>query len=49
MSIRDRKSGNVKDLSVDDLIKEIKDETRDKPFMRLNMNRNLSKRPQIMV
>ncbi|TLX68613.1 MAG: threonine--tRNA ligase [Thaumarchaeota archaeon] len=49
MSIRDRKSGNVRDLSVDDLIKEIKDETRDKPFMRLNMNRNLSKRPQIMV
>ncbi|TLX81547.1 MAG: threonine--tRNA ligase [Thaumarchaeota archaeon] len=49
MSIRDRKSGNVRDLSVDDLIKEIKDKTRDKPFMRLNMNRNLSKRPQIMV
>jgi len=49
MSIRDRKSGNVRDLLVDDLIKEIKDETRDKPFMRLNMNRNLSKRPQIMV
>jgi threonyl-tRNA synthetase len=49
MSIRDRKSGNVRDLSVDDLIKEIKDETQDKPFMRLNMNRNLSKRPQIMV
>ncbi len=49
MSIRNRKSGNVMDLSVDDLVKEIKDETRDKPFMRLNMNRNLSKRPQIMV
>ena len=48
-SIRDRKSGNVNELSIDDLIKEIKDQTKDKPFMKLNMNRNLSKRPQIMV
>jgi len=48
-SIRDRKSGNVKELSIDDLIKEIKDQTKGKPFMKLNMNRELSKRPQIMV
>jgi threonyl-tRNA synthetase len=48
-SIRDRKSGNVKELSIDDLIKEIKEQTRNKPFMKLNMNRELSKRPQIMV
>ncbi len=48
-SIRDRKSGNVKELSIDDLIKEIKESTKGKPLMKLNMNRNLSKRPQIMV
>ena len=48
-SIRDRKSGNVKELSIDDLIKEIKDQTKNKPFMKLNMNKHLSRRPQIMV
>lgn len=48
-SIRDRKSGNVKELSIDDLIKEIKEQTKGKPLMKLNINRNLSKRPQIMV
>ncbi len=49
MSIRDRKSGNVHILPIDELIKSIKEETQGKPFMRLNMNRNVSKRPQIMV
>jgi threonyl-tRNA synthetase len=48
-SIRDRKSGNVKELSIDELINEIKEQTRGKPLMKLNMNRELSKRPQIMV
>jgi len=49
LSVRDRKTGNVKNLTVDELVKEIKEETRDRPFMRLNMSRGLSKRPQIMV
>lgn len=49
MSIRDRKAGNVREISVDELIKELKEQTHDKPFMKLNMNRHLSKRPQIMV
>ena len=49
MSIRDRKSGNVQTFTIDELIKSIKEETQGKPFMRLNMNRNISKRPQIMV
>jgi len=49
MSIRDRKTGNVKDLSVEELVKEIKEQTHDKPFMKLNMHKHLSKRPQIMV
>ena len=48
-SIRDRKSGNVKELTIDNLINEIKEQTKGKPFMKLNMNRELSKRPQIMV
>ena len=49
ISIRDRKSGSVKELSIDDLIKEIKGQTNGKPFMKLNMDKHLSKRPQIMV
>ncbi|HKU32483.1 MAG TPA: threonine--tRNA ligase [Candidatus Nitrosotalea sp.] len=49
LSIRDRKSGNVKELTVDELINEIKEETKDKPFLKMNMNRYVSKRPQIMV
>ena len=49
LSIRDRKSGTVRNLSIDELIKEIKEETKGMPFLRLNMSRALSKRPQIMV
>jgi threonyl-tRNA synthetase len=49
ISIRDRNSGDVKVISIEELIKAIKKETQGKPFMRLNMNKNLSKRPQIMV
>jgi len=49
IGIRDRKSVDAKTLSIDELIKSIKEETQGKPFMRLNMNKHLSKRPQIMV
>jgi threonyl-tRNA synthetase len=49
IGIRDRKSADAKVLSVDELIKSIKEETVGKPVMRLNMNKHLSKRPQIMV
>ncbi len=49
LSIRDRKTSNVKELTVDELINEIKEETKDKPFLKMNMNRYVSKRPQIMV
>jgi threonyl-tRNA synthetase len=49
LSIRDRNSGDLNIMSLEELIKAIKKETQGKPFMRLNMNRNLSKRPQIMV
>lgn len=49
IGIRDRKSSDAKILSIDELVKAIKEETLGKPFMRLNMNKHLSKRPQIMV
>ena len=49
LSIRDRKTGSVRNLTIDELVKEIKEETKDKPFVRLNANRSLSTRPQIMV
>jgi threonyl-tRNA synthetase len=49
IGIRDRKSADAKILSIDELIKSIKEETLGKPVMRLNMNKHLSKRPQIMV
>ncbi len=49
LSIRDRRTGTVKNISIDELVKEIKEETGDKPFLRLNMSRAISKRPQIMV
>lgn len=49
LSIRDRKSKDPQNLSVEDFISNIKEETKDKPFMRINMGRSLAKRPQIMV
>jgi len=49
IGIRDRKSADTAILSIDELVKVIKEETLGKPFMRLNMNKHLSKRPQIMV
>jgi len=49
LSIRDRKTGNVKELSFDDFILEIKNQTNGKPFSSLNQPRSLSKRPQLMV
>ena len=49
LSIRDRQTGNVKELSFNDFIKEFQEQTKDKPFSGLNMPRNLSQRPQLMV
>lgn len=49
LSVRDRASGRVRDMSVEELIKEIADAVRDKPYMPLNMPKYLSMRPQIMV
>ncbi len=49
LSIRDRKSKDPHNLSVEDFIASIKEETKGKPFMRINMGRSVAKRPQIMV
>lgn len=49
LSVRDRSAGIVKELNINELVKEIKDASKDKPFMPLNMSKHLSKRPQIMV
>jgi len=49
LSIRDRQTGDVKEISFDDFIKEFQEQTKDKPFSGLNMPKNLSQRPQLMV
>ena len=49
LSIRDRQTGDVRDISFDDFINEIKDQTKGKPFTGLNLPKHLSKRPQLMV
>ena len=49
LSIRDRQTGNVRDLSFDDFLNEINNQTQGKPFTGLNLPKYLSKRPQLMV
>lgn len=49
MSVRDRQSGNVRDLTFEEFVSEINEQTKEKPFTALNLSRHLSKRPQIMV
>jgi threonyl-tRNA synthetase len=49
LSIRDRTTGNVRELSAEDFVKEINDATNGKPFSKLNSTILLSQRPQIMV
>ena len=49
LSIRDRKSKDPQNLTVEEFIANIREETKGKPFMRINMGRSVAKRPQIMV
>lgn len=49
LSIRDRKSKDPHNFSIEEFIASIKEETKGKPFMRINMGRSVAKRPQIMV
>ena len=49
LSIRDRETGNVRELSFDAFIAEIKEQTHGKPITGLNLPKYLSKRPKLMV
>ena len=49
LSIRDRQTGDVREISFDDFINEIKLQNKGKPFTGLNLPKYLSKRPQLMV
>jgi threonyl-tRNA synthetase len=49
LSIRDRQTGDVREISFDDFINEIKEQTKGKPFSGLNLPKYLSKRPNLMV
>jgi threonyl-tRNA synthetase len=49
LNIRDRQTGDVRELSFDDFINEIKEQTKGKPFTGLNLPKYLSKRPNLMV
>ena len=47
--IRDRRTGTQIESNIEELIESVRKETKDKPFMPLNLHKYLSKRPQIMV
>jgi len=49
LSVRDRTTGEVRQLSTEDFVKEIQDTTSGKPTSKLNSTVLLSQRPQIMV
>ncbi|MGB0642136.1 MAG: threonine--tRNA ligase [Nitrosopumilus sp.] len=49
LSIRDRKTGAVRELSFDEFITEINEQTQGKPFTGLNFPKHISKRPNLMV
>jgi threonyl-tRNA synthetase len=49
LSVRDRKTGETHELSFNVFLDEIKNQTKGKPFSKLNQPLYLSQRPQIMV
>jgi threonyl-tRNA synthetase len=49
LSIRDRQTGNIRELTFDDFINEISEQTKGKPFTGLNLPKYLSHRPQLMM
>ncbi len=49
VNVRDRETGEVKQMSFDDFISKIHEQIKNKPFSYLNSNRFVSMRPQIMV
>ena len=49
LNVRDRESGAVKEISMDDFVLEIQKQVEGKPSSPLNSARHVSERPQIMV
>ena len=49
VNVRDRETGELKQISFDDFISKIHEQIKNKPFSHLNSNRFVSIRPQIMV
>ena len=49
LTVRDRNEGKQREITLHDLIDEVKTQTRDKPFLPLNLPPRLSSRPQIIV
>lgn len=47
--VRDRVEGKQREMALQELIDEVKAQTKDKPFLPLNLPKYLSARPQIMV
>ena len=46
LSIRDRKTRKIRKMKLQELVTEIKEKTRGKPFKLLTLPRFLSRRPQ---
>lgn len=49
LTVRDRIEGTHRKVTLEDLANEIQVQTKDKPYLPLNLPRNLSQRPQIMI
>ena len=49
LNVRDRQTGAVREISFEDFLNEIQNQTQGKPFTDLNLPKHLSKRPQLMV
>ncbi|HEV8405385.1 MAG TPA: threonine--tRNA ligase [Nitrososphaera sp.] len=47
--VRDRNEGKQREITLEELIVEVKAQTKDKPYLPLNLPTHLSTRPQIMV
>jgi len=49
LHVRDRSSGDLNEMPLEDFVSEIKNQVNDKPVAKLNQEKHVSKRPQIMV
>jgi threonyl-tRNA synthetase len=47
--VRDRNEGKQREITLQELINEVKAQIKDKPYLQLNLPPHLSSRPQIMV